>query len=182
MPVNSPVTPTPSEGFAHIPPSPVNISLGYSTNTTHPRVPDATVGHAIPASGAQVGRNTGGTAHPQPRSAPALQPSKDPSGPYRYLSQLPARPEWNPGCVSEYRRQDSKRRTANAKDFPGAVSGFDSSRFCKPSARKPGSPIRTSPVKRSRFCRTEPTLTNCPTCQTSAVRPRLDTHRWPALA
>ncbi|KWU43393.1 hypothetical protein RHOSPDRAFT_34997 [Rhodotorula sp. JG-1b] len=94
---NLPVTPNPSEGFAHIPPSPVNITLEYSTNTTHPRVPDATVGNATAASGAQVDRNQGGTARSQALQASALQPSKNPGGPFRYLKPSPSRPEWTAG-------------------------------------------------------------------------------------
>ncbi|GAA5970441.1 hypothetical protein JCM8115_004557 [Rhodotorula mucilaginosa] len=94
---NLPATPTPSEGFAHIPLSPVNITFEYSLNTTHPSVPDPAVGHATPASGAQVERNAGGTARSQAIPAHLLQPLKDASGPFRYLSPSPAPPGWTAG-------------------------------------------------------------------------------------
>lgn len=103
-PLVSPATPTPSEGFAHIPPSPVNITFEYSLNTTHPSVPDPAVSHATPASGAQVERNAGGTARSQAIPAHLLQPLKDASGPFRYLSPSPAPPGWTAGCVTCQRR------------------------------------------------------------------------------
>lgn len=99
--VNSPATPTPSEGFAEMPPSPANSTFEYSTGTTHPRAPGTTVGDAIGSHGAQAKPDESGTAHAQPLS---LQPSKEAPGPFRYLSPLPARPEWTAGCVYHERR------------------------------------------------------------------------------
>lgn len=89
-----PVEPTPSEGFTPLPPSP---PLQYATSSAHPPPRDVTLSAPTRARNAHVEPDGDRLSHVQPLPAQQLQPLKDLSGPFRYLSRLPARPERTAG-------------------------------------------------------------------------------------